>query len=380
MSGDSGDSDSSANSPANVRLAEVRIGPESEELVLAVLRSGRLAQGPMVERFEALCSQMAGTRYAVAVSNGTASLEAALSALGIGPGDEVVTSPLTFAATLNAVLRIGAVARFADIGTDCTIDPDAVAALLGSATAAILPVHLYGLPADMPRLAPLAAGRGLALLEDAAQAHGAMVGGSRAGSFGVGSFSFYATKNVTSGEGGVVTTSDELVARRVRLLRNQGMSEPYRYEVIGANLRMTEMQAAIAIPQLERLDALVEARTRNARALTAAIVDRVPTVSVPLVPADRVHVWHLYTVLLPPDADRPQVVRELARRGVEAAAYYPSLVWDHPPYRDHPCVVKDHTPRAADVARRCLSLPVHPGVNERHVDRIVDALAEVLTA
>jgi perosamine synthetase len=362
-----------------VRLVDVRVGPESEQLVLEVLRSGRLAQGPMVERFESLCAEMAGTRYAVAVSSGTASLEAALSTLGIGPGDEVVTSPLTFAATLNAVLRTGAVARFADVATDCTIDPDSVASLIGPSTAAILPVHLYGLPADMPRLVRLAAERGLAVVEDAAQAHGAIVGGSPVGSFGVGCFSFYATKNVTSGEGGVVTTSDDTIAHRVRLLRNQGMSEPYHYEVIGGNLRMTEVQAAIAIPQLERLDAVVAARARNARALSAAIGARLPAVALPDVPDGRVPVWHLYTVLLPAAVDRAQVVADLEKRNVEAAAYYPTLVWDHPPYRDHPRVVKDPTPRAAEVARRCLSLPVHPGLDRRDPERIAEALADVLT-
>lgn len=361
-----------------IRLAEVRVGSESEDLVVSVLRSGQLAQGPMVERFEALCAEMAGTRHAVAVTNGTASLEAALYALGIGPGDEVVTSPLTFAATLNAILRMGAVARFADIAPDYTIDPDAVAAVVGPATAAFLPVHLYGLPADMPRLAQLAAARGVALVEDAAQAHGAIADGSPVGSFGVGSFSFYATKNVTSGEGGVVTTSDPVVADRVRLLRNQGMRASYRFEIIGANLRMTDVQAAIAIPQLQRLSTVIEARSRNALALSDALRERVPTVAIPVVPDGRRHVWHLYTILLPPGTNRAETIRRLGERGVEAAAYYPSLVWDHPPYREHPRVVRDETPTAAQVANRCLSLPVHPGVSERHVDQIADAIADVI--
>ena len=375
-----GGSDGPGSMEVPVRLVDVRVGPESEKLVLDVLRSGQLAQGPMVERFEALCAEMAGTRHAVAVSNGTVSLEAALAVLGLGPGDEVVTSPLTFAATLNAILRTGAVARFADVTTDWTMDPDSVAALVGPATAAILPVHLYGLPADMPRLAALAAERGLAMVEDAAQAHGAKIGSSRVGSFGVGSFSFYATKNVTSGEGGVVTTSDDVVARRVRLLRNQGMSAPYRHEIIGANLRMTDVQAAIAIPQLEHLDAVVAARTHNARVLTTAIAERLPTIELPVVPDGRLHVWHLYTVLLPSDVDRGEVVSRIAKRGVQAAAYYPTLVWDHPPYRDHPRVLRDDTPAAAEVARRCLSLPVHPGLDEHDLERVADALAEAMTA
>lgn len=361
-----------------VRMADPGFDSDSEELVLAVLRSGHVAQGPMVERFEALCASMAGVSDAVAMANGTVTLEASLEVLGIGPGDEVVTSPLTFAATLNAILRAGATARFADIRDDYTLDPDSAAMLVGPSTAAVLPVHLYGLPADMVPIEDLASRHSLAVIEDAAQAHGATVDGRAVGSFGLGSFSFYATKNVTTGEGGVVTTSDPALARRLRLLRNQGMSEPYRYEMVGANLRMTDVQAALGIPQLERLDEINKARAVNAAALTAALGSLLPSLRLPKTPFGRGHVWHQYTVLLPGGADRDDVRAAMAGAGVQSAAYYPSLVWDHPPYRDHPRVVRDETPTAADVAGRCLSLPVHPKLGPPQLERVVSALTAAL--
>lgn len=363
---------------AIVRMAEPNFGPEAEELVLSVIRSGHVAQGPMVERFEGLCAAMAGTTAAVAMANGTVTLEASLEVLGIGAGDEVVTSPLTFAATLNAILRSGARARFADVRDDYTLDPDSVAALVGPSTAALLPVHLYGLPADMTALTDLASKRGLAVVEDAAQAHGATVDGRPVGSFGLGSFSFYATKNVTTGEGGVVTTSDAALARRLRLLRNQGMSEPYRYELVGANLRMTDLHAALGIPQLERLEEVTKARAANAEALTAALRARIPSLRLPEAPSRRGHVWHQYTVLLPPGADREAVRADMATVGVQSAPYYPALVWDHPPYREHSRVSLDETPVATDVVRRCLSLPVHPRVGTAGRERVVAALEGAL--
>ena len=361
-----------------LRMAAPQIGAEEEQLVLSVLRSGHLAQGPMVERFEQLCAAMAGTTDAVAMSNGTVTLEASLSVLGIGAGDEVITSPLTFGATLNSILRSGATARFADVTADYTLDPVSVASLVGPRTAAVLPVHLYGLPADMEALAAIASRHSLAVVEDAAQAHGASVAGRRVGSFGLGSFSFYATKNVTTGEGGVVTTSDPAHARGLRLLRNQGMSAPYRYEMVGANMRMTDLQAAVGIPQMERLEEISGVRAANACALGARLSELVPSVVLPSVPPGRTHVWHLYTVLLPGGADRDDVRRRMRELGVDAAVHYPALVWDYPPYRDTRTVVVDETPCAADVVARCLSLPIRPGLGVEDMDRVASALCAAL--
>jgi len=358
-----------------IRLSEPTFGPDVEGLVLEVLRSGQIAQGPMVARFEELCAAMAGARQAVAVNNGTTALEAAFEVLGIGPGDEVITTPLTFAATVNAALRTGATVRFADVAADYTIDPAAAAALVNSRTAALVPVHLYGLPAAMPALMALADRHGLAVIEDAAQAHGALVAGQPAGSFGLGCFSFYATKNVTAGEGGVLTTSDDDVARRLRLLRNQGMVERYRYEMPGGrNLRLTDLQAAVAIPQLERLSELNKARDENARLLTERLQGS--AVTLPCVPGDRASVWHQYTILVPEDDDRDAFAARLLARGVQAGIYYPRLAWDYPVYRGHPGVIADPTPRAADVAARCLSLPVHPGLSEADVETVAAAVLD----
>ncbi|MGH2768160.1 MAG: DegT/DnrJ/EryC1/StrS family aminotransferase, partial [Actinomycetota bacterium] len=295
-----------------IRISQPQLGPEAEGLVLEVLRSGRLSQGPIVERFEALCAEMSGSAHAIAMANGTVALEATLEALGIGPGDEVITTPFTFAATINAVLRAGARVRFADVTPDFTIDPEAVAALVNPRTTAVVPVHLFGLMADLPRLSRIVERHGLALVEDAAQAHGASIEGRRAGSFGAGCFSFYATKNVACGEGGAVTTSDEALARQLRLLRNQGMTTRYDYEIVGRNLRLSELQAAVAVPQLERLDLLNGMRASNAEGLRR-LLEPVDCLGLPPVPPGRSHVWHQFTLLLPEGSDREGVVERLRR-------------------------------------------------------------------
>jgi perosamine synthetase len=359
-----------------IRISEPALGPEVEALVLQVLRSGQLAQGPMVERFEDLCAAMAGTRHAVAVSNGTVSLEACFAALAIGPGDEVVMPPLTFAATVNAALLAGATVRFADIGPDYTMDVDSTSALVGSRTAAVVPVHLYGLPADMNALGVLAQRHSLAIVEDAAQAHGALVGSQPAGSFGLGSFSFYATKNVTSGEGGVITTDDDALARTLRLLRNQGMDRRYEYELVGRNLRMTDLHAAVAIPQLERLDQIMARRWKNASDLIDLLAD--VDVEAPCEPSGRSSAWHQFTILLPEGVDRAAVVRSMQKDDVHPGIYYPALAWEHPAYRDHPRVVKDDTPFALSVSRRCLSLPIHPNLGPSDIQRVATTLRSAL--
>jgi perosamine synthetase len=362
-----------------IRISAPQLGPDVEALVLSVLRSGHLAQGPMVERFEALCATMAGTSHAVAVGNGTVALDAALAVLDIGPGQEVITSPFTFAATINAILRSGADVRFADIGDDFTLDPASVASLIGPATAAIVPVHLYGLPCDMSPLMALADRHGLAVVEDAAQAHGAEVDGRRAGSFGVGCFSFYATKNVTSGEGGCVTTDDAMLAERLRVIRNQGMRARYDYAMIGQNWRMTDIAAAVAIPQMERLDEIIRRRRSNAARLTSLLGSN-PAVTTPSVPAGRGHVWHQYTVLLEPGIDRDRVSASMSSAGIDTGVYYPGLVWDHSAYRDLPTVHRDDTPVALDCTTRCLSLPIHPGLSTSDIERVAEQLDRALRA
>jgi perosamine synthetase len=355
-----------------VNISQIALGSEVEDLVLQVLRSGHIAQGAMVESFENLVAEVAEVEHAVAVSNGTVALEAALEALEVKPGDEVITSPLTFVATLNAILRSGATARFVDINDDFTMNPDAVEAELKPATRVVMPVHLYGLIADMDAIAALAARNGVGVIEDAAQALGSTQHKKAAGSFGVGCFSFYATKNITSGEGGIVTTSDSRIAVTLRLLRNQGMKERYDYRIIGHNWRMTDVAAAIAIPQMKRIGEEIATRNGNADYLNELLRDS--DVITPRIPKGRTHVWHQYTVLLPEGADRDGVMKSLEKDGVASAPYYPRLVWDYPPFRENPRVIVGHTPKAANFVSRCLSLPVHPRLNKVDLEHVASSV------
>jgi perosamine synthetase len=354
------------------------IGAEEREAVDRVLRSGRLAQGPEVEAFEdELTTELSGTRFAVAVASGTAALDLALSALGVGEGDEVVTTPFTFPATVNAVLRSGATVRFADIGDDFLLDPPAVAAAVTHRTALILAVHLYGLPCDVDALAAL----GRPVLEDAAQAHLASLGGGRAGGLGAaGCFSFYASKNMTTGEGGAVTTNDAAVADRIKVLRNQGMRDHYDIAEIGWNLRMSEVAAAIGRVQLRRLPGWTQARRRVASMLLSAL-QGIEGVVLPIVPAGRKHAWHRFTVHVDPSIDRDAVVEKLAAEGIEARVHYPWIVPDLEPYAGHPQIDASlPLERARAAARGTLSLPAHAGVGERDIARIASSLREAVSS
>lgn len=362
-----------------IAVAAPAVDDAARALVDEVLASGQLAQGPMVARMEALGAEMAGTAHAVAVGNGTDALELAFEVCDLGPGDELVTVPFTFAATANAALRAGATVRFVDIADDFTIDVDRLADAIGDRTRIVCPVHLYGLPARMGPICELVERHGLRLVEDAAQAHGAADGDRRVGGFGIGCFSLYATKNVMAGEGGLVTTDDDEVAELVRTLRNQGMGGPYEYRHVGRNSRMTDLQAAIAIPQLERLDAINAARRVNAETLRAALAD-VPDLVLPAGRAGATHVWHQFTVLLPDAADRDRVVASLRDEQIFCGVYYPAALNDLPVYRDHERVIAGDTPRARSAAARCLSLPIHHGLDADDVARLADAVARVLAA
>jgi dTDP-4-amino-4,6-dideoxygalactose transaminase/acetyltransferase-like isoleucine patch superfamily enzyme len=362
-----------------IRLASVRLGRDDEEAVLSVLRSGHLAAGVWVDELEHDFARIHGTTHAVAVSNGTVALVAALRANGIGPGDEVITSPLTFVATLGSILEVGATARFADVADDLTLDPAALAALITPKTKAVLPVHLYGLPASMSEISGIAREGGLAIIEDAAQAHGAGVDAGQVGSFGTGTFSLYGTKNITCGEGGLITTSDDEIAAKLRLLRNHGMQARYDYVMPGSNYRLTDIQAAIAVTQLRKLPEIAAARSRNAARLSAGL-SGLDGLTLPSIPPGRTHAWHQYTVRVAPAAgiDRDQLAKFLAGAGIDSMAYYPRLVHDYPCFREHPRVARDQTPRALRAAAEVLSLPVHPGLTDRDIDRIVGCVREAL--
>ncbi|NUS73351.1 MAG: DegT/DnrJ/EryC1/StrS family aminotransferase [Corynebacteriales bacterium] len=363
-----------------IPISTVRLDERAEKLALDVIRSGMIAQGPMVQELENRFAHLVGVTHAIAVNNGTTALVAAMQALEIGPGDEVITSPFTFAASLNAILETGATARFADINDDdYCVNPHEIETRLTEATKAVMPVHLYGQCADMPNIMPLVERHGLALIEDAAQAHGADIEGRKAGSFGIGCFSLYGTKNITTGEGGIITTNDDRLADRLRVLRNQGMRERYQYDMPGHNYRLTDVQAALAIPQLDDYEHTVAARRRNAARLSAGLSE-VEGLRVPSARPGRGHVWHQYTPRLTAFApvDRDELVAKLSEKGVGAGIYYPRLVFDYDCYREHRQVLAEPMPVASALAQQCFSLPVHQHLSESDIDTIIDAVREVM--
>ena len=365
-----------------IPITTVKVGEEEERLVLEVLRSGQLAQGKYVEQFEQRFAEIHGVKHAIAVNNGTTALVVAMQALGIGPGDEVITSPFTFVATLNAIIEAGATARFADIGDDFNMVAANAAALVNERTKAVMPVHLYGYMADMSAYEELVAARGLHLVEDAAQSVAATYHGRAAGSFGVGCFSLYATKNLSTGEGGVVTTNDDAVADRLKLLRNQGMRERYMYEVAGHNYRLTNLAAAVGIPQLDRLHDINAKRVANARALRDGLAG-VPGLSLPPEPEEgRSHVYHQFTIRIGEGSPitRDEFVSRVNAAGVGCGIYYPKVVYDYDCYRADDRVVQDPVPNAFAVAAEVVSLPVHPHLTDGDLATIVRTVRDVMSA
>ncbi|MCW2759154.1 MAG: DegT/DnrJ/EryC1/StrS family aminotransferase [Nocardioidaceae bacterium] len=359
-----------------IPITVVQFGTAEEERVLQVLRSGNVAQGPVVKEFEDRFASLVGTKHAVAVNNGTTALVAALQVLDLQPGDEVLTSPFTFVATLNAILEAGATATFADIDeTDFNVTADTLKAAVTDRTKVLMPVHLYGQAADMAPIMELADAHGLRVVEDTAQSHGATVAGKGAGSFGIGTFSFYATKNLTSGEGGMITTDDDDLADRLRVLRNQGMRARYQYEVAGHNYRMTDLQAALVLPQLDRYADVVARRNANAARLSAGLAD-VPGIVTPSVLPGREHVWHQYTVRVQEDlaVDRETFLGRLSEAGIGAGIYYPKLVHDYDCYRSRDDVRPGEHPVAERIVREVVSLPVHPHLTDEQLDEVVAAV------
>jgi dTDP-4-amino-4,6-dideoxygalactose transaminase len=360
---------------APISPAQPVIGDDEIEAVVRVMRSGRVVQGPEVAAFEHEFSALVAGRECVAVNSGTSALQLTLMALGIGPADEVVVPSFSFAASANAVRLVGAEPVFADIEPDSfCLDPDAVAAVIGPRTAAIMPVHLYGHPAAMDRLGPLAERHGLAVVEDACQAHGATLAGRPVGAFGAaGCFSFYPTKNMHALEGGMVTTADPALARTVRLLRNQGMEQRYANEIVGANMRMTDVAAAVGRVQLKRLPEWTEQRRKNAEFLNAEITK---VITPPVADTVR-HVYHQYTVRVPGDRDAAQ--RYLAERGVGSAVYYPTPIHRLKPYLGPDGRVPSATdlPATDRAAAEVLSLPVHPSLTAHDLDRIATAVNDL---
>ena len=355
-----------------IPAAQPIIGDDERAAVDKVLQSGMLAQGSEVKGFEDEFSEIVANRHCIAVNSGTSALHMAFVAAGIRQGDEVIVPSFTFAATANAVRLAGATPVFADIEQDYfNLSPSAVEAAITPRTRAIMPVHLYGHPAAMTELTAICQRHNLLLFEDAAQAHAASLNGTPVGAFGVaGSFSFYPTKNMTSGEGGIVTTGCDHIARQLRLLRNQGMERRYENEVIGFNTRMTDIHASIGRVQLKKLAGWTNTRQQNASFLS----NNISGVITPPTADNAVHVFHQYTIRVV-EQDRDRFAEELAKRGVGSGVYYPTPVHRLPSFG-----LSTDLPVTEQVARECLSLPVHPSLTPADLESIANAVNDVAKA
>jgi perosamine synthetase len=376
-----------------IPLARPELGPREEELLLEVVRSGSLSLGPKLEQFERDFADWLGDAYAVAVSSGTAALHLGVRAMGWGQGDEVITSPFSFVATANSLLYEGAKPVFCDIDpVTFNIDPAAAAAIVDEATAGILPVHIFGYPADLPALAEIASSRRLGVLEDAAQALGATDRmGRRIGTAGnITVFAFYGNKQMTTGEGGILVTPEGEVAERVRSERNQGRAPDMaqvEHDRLGFNYRLSDLQAAIGIAQVERLDEILNARD-NVAALYRERLTQLGAEPAGEEDADDLVLpcenrgderrsWFVFVVQLPAGADRDAVISGLAKNGIASKAYLPCI---HllPPYRERFGFAGGEFPVAERISERSVALPFFTSMTESQVDRVCTTLGEAL--
>ncbi len=360
-----------------MNIATPALGREEIEAVESVLQSGRLAQGPRVEEFEALFASYIGTKYAIATNSGTAALHIALLASGIGHGDEVITTPFSFIASANAILFCEAKPVLVDIDKDTfCIDPDSIRAKITSRTKAILPVHLYGQPCNMKEIVKICREHSLILIEDACQAHGAEYQGKRVGSFGTGCFSFYPTKNMTTGEGGMITTDDGNVAERARMIRSHGQRERYYHEILGHNYRMTDIAAAVGICQLKKLDEFNRKRIEHARFLIQKLGNTRRLITPFIAPGVK-HVFHQFTIRVTRDfgISRDELKQRLKDKGIISEVYYPLPIHKQPLYKKLGYDVS--LPNAEEACEEVLSLPVHPLLTKEDLNYIVETIKDI---
>jgi len=365
------------------------------ERIRGVLESGQLIQGPLVREFEESFSDFNGVREAVAVNSGTAALQVSLAALGLKAGDEVITTPLTFAATSNSVLSLGGIPVFVDVDPETyNMDADRLEEAITEKTRGIIPVHLFGLPCEMDKILEIAERHDLFVLEDAAQAIGAKYHGKLVGSFGGAAiYSFYATKNLTTGEGGMIVTDDSAVAERARQIRDQGQDGKYHHVILGYNFRMTEIAAAIGLDQLEIIDELNEVRRGNASYL-GSVLDQIEGIDPPFVPEESRHVYHLYAAKLDPPSlgcSRDEALTILNRMGIDARPPYPLPLYKQPLYLDldnpdrNPLAplfsqisyLDTSCPVSELLAKTLMLLPVHPNLSEDDLTTIKQGLETI---
>ena len=359
-------------SEIKVPIAKPIIGDKEIENVVEVLKSGMIAQGPKVEEFEQKFAEWVGAEYGIAVNSGTAALHVALLACGIGEGDEVITTPFTFIASGNSILYTGARPVFADIDMKTyTLNPDSIEDLITEKTKAIMPVQLYGQSADMDRINEIAEKYGLIVIEDAAQAHGAAYNGQKVGSIGdMSCFSFYPTKNMTTSEGGIITTDDDELAEKARIFRAHGPTVRYHHDAIGYNFRMTDISAAIGLAQLENIDEFNEKRIANAAYLNEGLKD-VDGVITPYCADGSKHVYHQYTIRVE-KGDRDDWVDIINDCGVGTGIHYPIPLYNQPIYRA--LGIEGNCPNAELAADNVISLPVHPSLSKEDLDIVIEAV------
>ena len=355
-----------------IPAAKPLVGDEERAAVDRVLRSGMMAQGPEVAAFEEEFSKYVGGRKCVAVNSGTSGLHMALVAAGIKSGDEVIVPSFTFAATANSVALTGATPVFVDIDPKTfNIDPAAIEAAITPRTKGIQPVHLYGLPAQMDVINEIACKHNILVFEDAAQAHLATLNGQYVGSFGyAATFSFYPTKNMTSGEGGMISCANDEMTRMCKLLRNQGMEKRYENEVVGFNTRMTDIHAAIGREQLKKIEGWTKQRQANAKFLD----ENLKGVVVPYVTPGASHVYHQYTIRIV-GHDRDKFAAEMTKRGVGNGVYYPI-----PVHQLQSFGLKFDLPNTTSACKEVLSIPVHPALTQGELETVVEVINSIASA
>lgn len=355
-----------------IPIAQPIIEEQEISAVIDVLKSGHLAQGPRVRELEERFAKFCGVKHAIATSSGTTALHIALLAHEIGSGDEVITTAFSFIASANCVLYVGGSPVFADIEPEYyTLSPADIARRITKKTRAIIPVHLFGQPCDMEAITKLAQEHNLAIIEDACQAHGAKFGNRSVGSFGTACYSFYPTKNMTTIEGGMITTDDPVIAKKARLIRNHGSHQRYLHESLGFNFRMTDLAAAIGLSQLSRLKTWNEIRQSNAEYLTKSLAG-LSGISTPLTREDVTHIFHQYTIRV---SERDKLVERLSDRGIGYGIYYPIPIHQQPLYRNLGYV--DSLPHTEKAAQEVLALPIHPSVSRKDLDFIRDTIVSV---
>jgi perosamine synthetase len=361
-----------------IPISKPYIGDEEKRAVLEVLDSGMLVQGPRVALLEERFAQLCGVKHAIATSNGTTALHVALLANEIGPGDEVITTPFTFVASANSIIHAGAKPVFVDIDPETfNINPALIEAAITPHTKAIMPVHLYGYPCDMDAILAIADKHGLVVIEDSAQAVGADYHGKMTGSFGTGCFSLYATKNIQSGEGGMITTNDDKIADSCKLIRAHGMRRRYYHDILGYNFRLSDLHAAIGIPQLERVEQFTSQRRANATYLN----NHITTARIPRVKPGYGHVWHQYTIRVGDGSHnegsaRDAAVQQLTEAGIGTGIFYP-IPANRQQHLLNLGLGGEAMPVAEQVSREVISLPVHPSLSQSDLAAIATAVNQL---